>query len=105
MADLNQVLKLKSDDATALMIRARLYILNKDMIRAQRDLDATPRSALTPYAQLELGVLYEQAYLFERAVAEYSRWIATYPKDPQVPTPLNAHSSTPPPSQHPPPKA
>ncbi len=76
------------------MIRARLYILNKDMIRAQRDLDATPRSALTPYAQLELGVLYEQAYLFERAVAEYSRWIASYPKDPQVTNALNARCWT-----------
>ncbi len=90
LADLDQALKLKPDQPAALMQRARIHLAGKDMARARKDLDATPRAALTSYEQLELGQLYAQAGLFERAVAEYSSWLLSHPKDPLLADALNA---------------
>lgn len=79
--DLDRLVALKPGDSATLMTRARVRVAIKDVAGAEKDLDAVPRASLTSATHLELGQIYEQAGLFERAIAEFTRWLAAYPKD------------------------
>jgi tetratricopeptide (TPR) repeat protein/predicted aspartyl protease len=85
LADLNEALKVAPDDAHALMLRGEIFILNRDLARAQADFDAAIRLAPN---DVSLPLRAAEAYLrtanFEAATRLYDRWLAAFPRDPNI---------------------
>jgi tetratricopeptide (TPR) repeat protein/predicted aspartyl protease len=77
--DLDQALKLKGDDAPALILRAELRINGGDIDGGRADLDAA--IAVDPNLRRRAGQVYANAGLFQDAVDNYDKWIASHPKN------------------------
>jgi tetratricopeptide (TPR) repeat protein len=83
LTDFDQAIKLKPDDADALIARASLRAGRHDAADViAADLDAADR-ALPKEAQqhLRIGELYELVGRPAAAVAQYSKWIDSHPSD------------------------
>ena len=89
IADLGHVLELKPDHGNTLVLRARLYANTKEPALALKDLDAAAALPLDAQTRLGLAQLYTSLGRYERAIAEHSKFIASYPADPSLPDALN----------------
>jgi tetratricopeptide (TPR) repeat protein len=87
MGDFDQALKLKSDDAEALLMRGRLRLSEKDEEGAKADF-ATALKA-DPSLGLRVATDYVNGDLFEPGIAELDTWIASHPKSEDLADPLN----------------
>jgi tetratricopeptide (TPR) repeat protein len=95
MADLDQALAVKADDAEALTARGELYLASHDLARAKRDFDAALKSApaegLLP---LQIAAAYTGVDEFTAALAVYDSWIAAHPKHESLWSALNGRCWT-----------
>jgi predicted Zn-dependent protease len=90
MADLDQALKLKPDDAHGLEIRGELYLSQGDIARAQTDFDAAMKAAPQDVGLgLRIAGAYARNSRFEAAIARYDTWIAAHPRDERAAQALN----------------
>jgi len=83
LADFDQAIKLKPDNAEALIGRASLRVSRKaPAAEVTRDLEAAV-SALPKQAEmhLQIGSLYVSVGQPAAAVSEYSKWIDSHPRD------------------------
>jgi tetratricopeptide (TPR) repeat protein len=91
MADLDQALSRKPDDPEALMRRGELYLTTRDPVRAKADFDAAMKLDPANTGLIaQAGQAYARAGLYEPAVQELSAWIATHPRDEDLPQALAA---------------
>ena len=91
MGDLDQALKLKPDDAVALVQRAELRIGGNDKAQAKSDLDAADSVAPKEAdIRLTMAMTYMRLDLFEQAVAQNDLWIKAHPGDSRQPIALNS---------------
>jgi tetratricopeptide (TPR) repeat protein len=82
MADLDESLKRRPDDPEALMRRGELYLSANDAARGKADFDAAMKLAPNESALVSQAAnAYTRARLFEPAIQELDRWIATHPKN------------------------
>jgi tetratricopeptide (TPR) repeat protein len=83
LADFDAAIKLKADDMPTLIARARLRARRGDSPDAvTADVDAADRVAQKQAPErLEMGELYEHAGQHAAAVAQYTKWIDTRPRD------------------------
>ena len=90
MADLDQALTLKPDDARVLVVRAQLRFSGHDVVNAEKDLD-TASAAVAKEADIRLTIAggYDRANRLDRAIEQYSLWIAAHPADSRRPQALN----------------
>jgi tetratricopeptide (TPR) repeat protein len=79
MADFGAALKLKPDDAEALMARGNLRLDLKDEAGSRADFDALLK--LHPHQHGRIAAAYVRVERFDDAVAEYDSWIAAGPTD------------------------
>lgn len=90
MADLDRALVLKPDDARALVTRAFLRFSGHDRENAAKDLDAAS-NAVAKEADIRLSIAmgYDRGGLRDRALDQYTLWIAAHPDDSRWPAALN----------------
>jgi tetratricopeptide (TPR) repeat protein len=79
MADFTEVLKLKPDDAAALLARGQLRLAIKDEAGARDDFAQVLK--LAPALGARVADAYVHGGFFDDAIAEYDRWIDAYPKN------------------------
>jgi tetratricopeptide (TPR) repeat protein/predicted aspartyl protease len=90
MADFDQTLTLKPDDAPALIARARLRLGGHDKAQAVQDLEAADKaSAKQDDVHLDIALLYENADLAPAAIDQFSLWIDAHSEDSRLPVALN----------------
>lgn len=95
MADLDEGLKRRPDDVSSLLQRAALYMAAGDRDRGKADLDAASKlKAPDPSVGLRIANLYRTADFYDAAVAAYTAWIASNPKDGQMADALNGRCWT-----------
>jgi tetratricopeptide (TPR) repeat protein len=78
LADFDQTLRLKPDDAAALMARAGLTI-NSNRTQAQADLAAAASASTDPEQSLQIALMFERAGLLPEGVTQLDRWLAANP--------------------------
>lgn len=90
MTDLDQTIKLKPDHVPALLARAEVRLVNKDVPRATEDLNAADRAAAREAdARLRMASAYMRAHLVASAVAQLDLWIAAHSEDARMSGALN----------------
>lgn len=91
MADLDQTLKLKPDDISALLVRADLRVAAKDIEGAKQDLAAVDRLAgKEPGRRRGLANAYQRAGMWTESIGQLDQWIAANPKDDNLAQAFNA---------------
>ena len=82
LADFEQALKLKPDYVPALLAGAELHLQRKEDHEAVADLDAASRAAAKEAdVRPQIGALYLRAGQSAGAVAQYTLWIESHPRD------------------------
>jgi tetratricopeptide (TPR) repeat protein/predicted aspartyl protease len=90
MSDLNDAIRLKPNDTTALVLRARLNLSGADKAHAVADLDAVDHAAAKEAeVRLTLAELYSDAEAPMAAIAQYDLWLKSHPVDVNRSTALN----------------
>jgi tetratricopeptide (TPR) repeat protein/predicted aspartyl protease len=85
MADFDQAIKLKPDDVPALVARAELRLMGKDVPQATEDLNAADRAAAKEAdARLRMASAYMRSDLPASAVSQLDLWIAAHGDDARV---------------------
>jgi tetratricopeptide (TPR) repeat protein/predicted aspartyl protease len=92
LADLAAALKLKPDDDKALMARGYLRLLQKDESGAAADFEAAVK--VEPKDSIGVALAYQNARLFEKAVAAWDQWIAARQNDLDLAQALNGRCWT-----------
>jgi tetratricopeptide (TPR) repeat protein/predicted aspartyl protease len=88
-ADLDQVIKLKSDDVPALIERAALRRTGGERAGAVADLDAADAAAPKESGErLRMAAEYEELGRLPKAIANFESWIAVHPDDSRLPSAL-----------------
>lgn len=86
MADLDEALKRQPNDPEALMRRGELYLAARDLVRAKVDFDTAQKLAPADSTWVQqAGFDYSRAGQFEAAIQELDVWIASHPKDENLP--------------------
>jgi len=89
-ADLDQALRLKPDDVSALIASAGLHLMNHENDIAIAELNrANTAAAPESSARLSLAHLYERADRFSSAIAQIDLWINQHPEDNKMGEALN----------------
>jgi tetratricopeptide (TPR) repeat protein len=78
-ADLDKALSLKPEDIIALMARGKLRLKGNDVAGARDDFNML--LAQDPSARLDVASAYSDADLFDDAIGQYDKWLATQPRD------------------------
>ena len=83
MADLDQALRLEPSMTSALILRARLRLAERDRSGAVEDLDSATAAITAPQddRRLTLGDQYRAAGRQDLAVSQYDQWISAHPAD------------------------
>jgi tetratricopeptide (TPR) repeat protein len=90
VADFDQTIKLKPDDVTALVTRARARLAGEDRPGAIADLDAADRIASKDAdVRVDIGSGYVGVNLLAQAIAQFDLWIVSHAKDGQLSSALN----------------
>ncbi len=90
IVDFTRALELKPDDVLALMGRAHLRIIAKDLPNARHDLDAIDTiAAKQADVRYDMAVAYERAGLLAPAIAQFDLWIASHAEDVRLASALN----------------
>ena len=90
MADLDQALKLKPDDLAALVARAQLRTMSKDLAGTRQDLDAADGiAAKEADSRLSLARSYQNIDQLPASIAQYDLWISYHPADARLADALN----------------
>ncbi|MGI8840777.1 MAG: aspartyl protease family protein [Caulobacteraceae bacterium] len=90
MGDLDHALALAPDDVAARVARAELRLAGKDKAEASADLDVAAHAAPKEAdVRLRLAGLYGATDQIDRAIAQYSLWIAAHRVDSRLAEALN----------------
>jgi len=90
IADFDETLRLKPDDAAALVDRAALRLGGRDRAEAEQDLEAADKaSAKQDDIHLKIAILYARADRASAAIDQYSLWIDAHGDDARLPDALN----------------
>ena len=89
-ADLDKAIELAPGDTEARLLRAQLRTGRRDRSAAIQDLDALDAALAPPSGtRLTLGGLFTANGAFDRAIAQFDRWMAAHPDDSDRATALN----------------
>jgi tetratricopeptide (TPR) repeat protein len=87
LADFTAALNLKPDDEEALIARGDLRLRQKDEGGAAADFEAAAK--IQSHDRMAAAIAYQRVGLFEKAVSEWSQWIADHERDPGLAEALN----------------